>query len=163
MNKEDVNSTPSPKNNTSIKNLSNNNITINSAGCPLSPRMSKVVSSSGISAINNSISNSSNSCNTIKSKNTNDSSNHNSSETISSLTNSVKVHITSPITKPSSTSFNLKKKRNISTTAIDTLILENDPIAICEDNVPQIANNVSNSNSNTDIKEIKTSKSTLFV
>ncbi|ORX58457.1 hypothetical protein BCR36DRAFT_343705 [Piromyces finnis] len=170
MNKEDVNNSSTLKNTTINKNLNNN-----TGACPQSPHISKVVSASGISAINfitnsnsnnscnNTIknkdnSNSNNSCNnTIKSK---DNSNQNSSETISSITNTVKMHLASPITKLPSASFNLKKKRNISTTAIDTLIHENDPIAVLEDNIPQMSNN--SINSNNEIKKIKTSKSTLF-
>jgi len=109
---------------------------------------------------NSNTSNSNNSCNSIKNKDgTIENSNQDITDTLSSL-GSTKTHIGPASIKSLSSS--LKKKRNISTTAIDTLILENGPIALCDDTVPPGSSN-NGSGSNHNVKEMRTTKSNLFV
>jgi len=150
MNKEE---SGIPKSTLPSKNTSVYSSTASGFNGVVSPKMS-LVSSSGVSSIN-SINNAGKT-----NKSSADGSNQNSSETIASSTSS-KLHHISPISKLPSATFSLKKKRNISTTAIDALIQENDSIAICEDVVPPPSTHPPNGISGA--KEMKTSKSTLFV
>jgi hypothetical protein len=109
---------------------------------------------------NNNTSNSNNSCNSIKNKDgTMENSNQDIMDTPSSL-GSNKIHMGStPIKSISAT---LKKKRNISTTAIDSLILENEPIAACDNTASPLDSNNNGSGSNYNVKDMRTTKSTLF-
>jgi len=146
-----------PRSTLPSKNTSTYSSTTSGFNGVVSPKMS-IVSSSGVSSIN-SINNVGKS-NAGKNGGGVEGSIQNSSETVSSSASS-KLHHISPISKLPSATFSLKKKRNISTTAIDALVKENDSIAVCEDTLPPPPS-THPSNSNPGVKEMKTSKSTLL-